>query len=184
MIFWYVIMYAFTHMCDKIQPYMFDKTLGIGIFPQILVWALVIMMVRDDMLDHTPPLNSLRPSFKCTKQFFCDQTCLQWNWKMHWGLIHWFCMINDSPNHTEIVSLIDMEGTVSRAHFHCTWPKLVMGISRWIEPTTKGNIMSFPYKIHSAPLVHNGSFNEPACLGILGLIFQAIMYRWSLGMDK
>ena len=35
---------------------MMDKNLAIGIFPQIMVRALVIMMVRDDMLDHTPPL--------------------------------------------------------------------------------------------------------------------------------
>ena len=36
---------------------------AIGIFPQIMVRALVIMMVRDDMLDHTPPLYSLWSSF-------------------------------------------------------------------------------------------------------------------------
>ena len=43
-------------MCDKIYSCMADKILAIGIFPQIMVSALVIMMVRYDMLDHTPPL--------------------------------------------------------------------------------------------------------------------------------
>ena len=35
---------------------MIDKNSAIGIFPQIIVRALVIMMVRDDKLDHTPPI--------------------------------------------------------------------------------------------------------------------------------
>ena len=43
---------------------MIDKNLAIGIFPQIMVRPLVIMMARDDILDHTPPLYSLLASFK------------------------------------------------------------------------------------------------------------------------
>ena len=43
-------------MCDKIKSCMMDKNSTIGIFSQIMVRALVIMMVRNDMLDHTPPL--------------------------------------------------------------------------------------------------------------------------------
>ena len=43
-------------MCDKNQSCMIYNNSAIGIFPQIMASALVIMMVRDDMLDHTPPL--------------------------------------------------------------------------------------------------------------------------------
>ena len=43
-------------MCDKIESCKFDKNVAIGIFPQIMVRDLVIMMVGDDMLDHIPPL--------------------------------------------------------------------------------------------------------------------------------
>ena len=43
---------------------MIDKNLAIGIFAQIMVRALVIMMARDDTLYHTPPLYSLLSSFK------------------------------------------------------------------------------------------------------------------------
>ena len=43
-------------MCDKNQSCMIDKNSAIGIFSQIMVGALIFMMVRDDMIDHTPPL--------------------------------------------------------------------------------------------------------------------------------
>ena len=43
-------------MCNKNQSCMIDKNSAIGIFPEIMVRALLIMMVRDDMLHHAPPL--------------------------------------------------------------------------------------------------------------------------------
>ena len=40
------MVYAFTHMCDEVLN---DRQkLAIGIFPKIMVRALVIMMVYDD----------------------------------------------------------------------------------------------------------------------------------------
>ena len=44
-----------TYVC-KMWYRMIDKDLDIGIFPEIMVRALVIMMVGNYMLDHTPPL--------------------------------------------------------------------------------------------------------------------------------
>ena len=41
-------------MCGKNKSCMIDKNSAIGILPQMMVRARVIMMVRDDMLDHTP----------------------------------------------------------------------------------------------------------------------------------
>ena len=44
------------HICGaKFGPCMVDNSLAFGIFPQIMVRALIIMMVRDDLLDHTLP---------------------------------------------------------------------------------------------------------------------------------
>ena len=43
-------------MCDKNESCIIDKNSAIGNFPQIMARAVVIMMVRDVMLDHTPPL--------------------------------------------------------------------------------------------------------------------------------
>ena len=66
-IFWYVVVYAFTPMCDKNLTCMIVKNSAIGIFPKIMVRALLIMMVRDDMIDHTPPFYSLWSSFNRTE---------------------------------------------------------------------------------------------------------------------
>ena len=41
-------------MCGKNKSCMIDKNSAIGIFPQMMVRARVIMMVRDYMLDHIP----------------------------------------------------------------------------------------------------------------------------------
>ena len=43
---------------------MIDKNSAIGTFPQIMVRALVIMIVKDVMSDHTPHFYSLLTSFK------------------------------------------------------------------------------------------------------------------------
>ena len=43
-------------MGDKNQSCIINNNSAIRIFPQIMVRALIIMMVRDEMLDHTPPL--------------------------------------------------------------------------------------------------------------------------------
>ena len=43
---------------------MIDKNSAIGFFPQIMVTVRVILMVRDDMLDHTLPFYRLWPSSK------------------------------------------------------------------------------------------------------------------------
>ena len=56
-IFWYIVVCAFTHMCDKNQSCMIVKNSAIGIFSQIMVRALV----------YGPPLRkkvNFRPLFR------------------------------------------------------------------------------------------------------------------------
>ena len=48
---------------------MIDKNLAIGVFPQIMVRALVIMVVKDDMLDHIPSL------LESMVLLYCPQMC-------------------------------------------------------------------------------------------------------------